>query len=65
MKRCSSVVCRESSMGRTIVPFAAEEEQERIEEPSRSLTYLRALRPIRLRRKVDVVALLREDRDLR
>ena len=48
-----------------IVPFAAEDEQERIEEPTRSLTRLRALQPIRLRRKIDVVALLREDRDQR
>ena len=48
-----------------IVPFAAEDEQERIEEPTRSLTRLRTLQPIRLRRKIDVVALLREDRDQR
>ena len=48
-----------------IVPFAAEDEQERIEEPTRSLTRLRTLQPIRLRRNIDVVALLREDRDQR
>ena len=48
-----------------IVPFTVDDQQERIEEPSRSLTQLRALRPIRLRRKIDVVALLREGRDQR
>jgi prevent-host-death family protein len=46
-----------------IVPFV--EEEDRIEEPARSLEYLRALRPVRLRRKVDVVKLLRDSRDQR
>jgi len=46
-----------------IIPFT--EDEDRIEEPARGVAHLRALRPVRLRRKVDVVKLLRESRDQR
>ncbi len=48
-----------------LVPFEQQADELQVAEPTRPLRDLTKVKPIRLRRRVDVVKLLRESRDQR
>lgn len=60
------IVCDRSIPVARLVPFSEEPLDDiQVEEPTAPLASLRKIQPIRLRRRVDVIRLLRESRDQR
>jgi prevent-host-death family protein len=59
------IVCDRKTPIARLTPLAEGPEDFRIDEPTADLQSLKNLRPVRLRRRVNVEALLREQRDQR
>ena len=59
------IVCDRRTPIARIVPLEASPDDLRIDEPAAAAAELKNLKGVRLRRKADVVKLLRDDRDQR